>query len=133
MLVFGTCSPGESDLHTGVYLRKSEIPGLIESNALLGKPIHIEHSGRPVGNIVSAWQYGDRLDCVFRIGDDSVDSIFAQEFIKNRKCPELSLSYSVNMQHSKDGLLSGGAKEMVEVSIVRKGARDNCHIYGFST
>ena len=132
MLVFGTCSPGESDQHTGVYLRKSEIPALIQNNSLLGKPVHIEHSGRPVGQIVSAWQHGDRLDCVFRLNDESLDAVFAQEFVKNRQCPELSLSYSVNMQHSKEGYLSGGEKEMVEVSIVRKGARDNCLIYGHS-
>ena len=132
MLVFGTCSPGENDEHVGVYLKANEIPGLVQSNALIGKPVKIEHCGQSVGRVVSAWQHGDRLDCVFRLNDDSIDGVFAQEFVKNRRCPELSLSYSVTMQHSKDGTLSGGGKEMIEVSLVRKGARDNCRIYGHS-
>jgi hypothetical protein len=133
MLVYGTCNPeGESDTHTGVYLRKCDISKLVLSGSLLELPVKIEHTGRSVGKVVSAWQHDDRLDCVFRINDDSIDSIFAQEFVKNKKCPELSLSYNVTMQHSADGILSGGGKEMIEVSIVRHGARDNCKIYGFS-
>jgi len=28
--------------------------------------------------------------------------------------------------------LSGGGKEMIEVSIVKSGARENCRIYGHS-
>jgi hypothetical protein len=132
MLVYGTCNPaGESDAHTGVYLRKSDISRLVQSGALLELPVKIEHTGIAVGQVVSAWEHADRLDCVFRINDDSIDSIFAQEFVKNKRCPELSLSYNVTMQHSKEGVLSGGSKEMIEVSIVKHGARDNCKIYGF--
>ena len=77
-------------------------------------------------------EHGDRLDCVFRINNDSIDSIFAQEFVKSRKCPELSLSYAVTMQNSTDGFLTGGGKDMIEVSIVKSGARDNCLIRGFT-
>jgi len=113
-------------------LRKNDISSLVQTGALLELPVKIEHMGTPVGRIVSAWEHGDRLDCVFRLNDDSIDSIAAQEFVKNRRCPELSLSYSVTMQHSKDGLLSGAGKEMIEVSLVRNGARENCHIYGHS-
>ena len=132
MLVVGTASPAESDSHTGVYLRNQDISRLIQSGALLNLPVKIEHTGTPVGQIVSAWQYGDRLDCVFRINDDSIESLFAQEFVKSKRCPELSLSYSVTMQHSRDGTLSGEDKEMIEVSIVRNGARENCRIFGHS-
>lgn len=133
MLVYGTCNPaGESDAHTGVYLRKGDIARLVRTGALLELPVKIEHTGVPVGRVISAWEHDDRLDCVFRINDDSIDSIFAQEFVKNRKTPELSLSYNVTMQHSKDGVLSGGGKELIEVSLVRQGARNNCKIYGHS-
>ena len=132
MLVFGTCNPdGENDTHQGVYLRKGDISSLVTSGALLQLPVKIEHVGQPVGHIVSAWQHGNRLDCVLKINDNSIDSICAQEFVKSRQCPELSLSYAVTMQNSADGL-SGGNKDMIEVSIVRAGARDNCHIHGFS-
>jgi hypothetical protein len=132
MLVFGTANPeGEDDAHRGVYLRRCDIETLIRTNALHGKPVKIEHTGCPVGHIVSAWKNGNKLDCVLKINDDSIDSMFAQEFIKNRMCPELSLSYAVTMQNSADGL-TGGKKDFIEVSLVRSGARKDCHIHGFS-
>ena len=92
MLVFGTCSPAESDSHTGVYLRKNDVSNLIRTGALLQLPVKIEHTGTPVGRIVSAWEHGNRLDCVFRLDGDSIDSIAAQEFVENRRCLDLSLS-----------------------------------------
>jgi hypothetical protein len=133
MLCFGTCNPdGENDSHQGVYLRKTDISNLVETGALLSKPVKIEHVGQPVGHIVSAWKHGERLDCILKINNDSIDSVFAQEFVKSRRCPELSLSYAVTMQNSADGL-SGGNKEIIEVSIVRAGARNDCFIHGFSS
>jgi hypothetical protein len=133
MLVFGTCNPaGENSSHQGVYLRKDDISSLVRSGAMIDLPVKIEHMGASVGKVVSAWEHGDRLDCVFRINNDSIDSIFAQEFVKSRKCPELSLSYAVTMQNSTEGFLTGGGKDMIEVSIVKSGARDNCLIRGFT-
>jgi hypothetical protein len=132
MLVFGTCNPaGESDTHNGVYLRKKDISSLVSSGALLNLPVKIEHSGQSVGRVVSAWQHGERLDCVLKLDNNSIDSVFAQEFVRSSKCPELSLSYSVTMQHSADGGVSGGGKDMIEVSLVRMGARNDCKIHGF--
>jgi hypothetical protein len=133
MLVFGTCNPaGENSTHHGVYLRKDDISSLVKNGALLDLPVKIEHMGTPVGKVVSAWEHGDRLDCVFRIDDNSIDSIFAQEFVKSGRCPELSLSYAVTMQNSAEGFLTGGGKDLIEVSIVKSGARNDCLIRGFS-
>jgi hypothetical protein len=132
MLVYGCCNPdGEDNAFKGVYLRKEDISSLVNTNAFNKLPVKIEHTGEPVGEIVSAWKNGEKLDCVMRINDNSIDSMFAREFIKNRTCPELSLSYTVTMENSKDGL-KGERKELIEVSIVRKGARDGCHIHAFS-
>lgn len=132
MLVYGTCNPaGEGEDHAGVYLKKTDIARLVETKALLQLPVKIEHVGDPVGRIVDAWQHADRLDCVFRIDNNSKASVFAQEFVKDQRCPELSLSYQVTMQHSSDGKLSGEGKELIEVSIVRKGARHDCKIRGY--
>ena len=133
MLVYGTCNPpGENPSHAGVYLRSSDISSLVSSGALLQLPVKVEHMGQPVGRIVSAWEHNNRLDCVFKIDDSSIDSIFAQEFVKSKRCPELSLSYAVTMQNSADGCLTGGGKEIIEVSLVRRGARHDCHIHGFT-
>jgi hypothetical protein len=132
MLVYGTANPdGEDDNFKGVFLRKEDIASLVSTNALHKLPVKIEHTGEPVGEIVSAWKNGEKLDCVMRINDNSIDSMFAREFIKSRTCPELSLSYTVTMQNSKEGL-KGERKELIEVSIVRKGARPDCTIHGFS-
>ena len=133
MLVFGTCNPaGEKSSHQGVYPRKDDISSLVKSGAMINLPVKIEHMGASVGKVISAWEHGDRLDCVFRIDNTSIDGIFAQEFVKSRKCPELSLSYAVTMQNSTEGFLTGGMKDLIEVSIVRSGARDNCLIRGFA-
>ena len=133
--MYGTCNPaGENASHAGVYLRNSDISSLVTSGALLQLPVKVEHMGQSVGRIVSAWQHNDRLDCVFKLDYSSIDSIFAQEFVQSRKCPELSLSYAaVTMQNSADGCLTGGGKEGIEVSLVRQAARKDCHIHGFTS
>jgi hypothetical protein len=133
MLVYGCCNPaGEEDSHRGVYLRKRDLSEIVSNNSLINLPVRVEHSREDVGHIVSAWKNGERLDCVLKINDNNIDGVFAQQFVQNGLCPELSLSYSVVMENSKDGL-KGEKKEFIEVSLVRRGARPNCSIHGFST
>ena len=36
------------------------------------------------------------------------------------------------MQHSAEGKILGGEKEMMEVSLVKKGARHQCNIHGYT-
>ena len=110
MLVVGTASPAESDSHTGVYLRNQEISRLVQSGALIDLPVKIEHTGTPVGKIVSAWQHEDRLDCVFRINDDSIESLFAQEFVKSKRCPEFEPVVLCYHAAFKGGYSFGGWK-----------------------
>ncbi len=132
MLLYGCCNPpGVPEEHRGVYLRQQDIQEIVSSGSLVKKPVHIEHCGKPVGEVISAWQNGERLDCILKINSDSIDGIFAQEFVRLKKCPELSMSYSVVMENSGSGL-SGGRKEMLEISIVKVGARPDCNILGFS-
>jgi hypothetical protein len=133
VLVHGTVSPGEADSHTGVYLREKDIESLADSGALIGKPVKIEHCGDGVGTVLSAWKYGSRLDCVFRVDDSTVESMFAQGFVMSGRCPELSLGYSCVMTHSADGQLTGGYKEVHEVSIVKRGARHDCKIRAWNS
>lgn len=122
VLAYGTVNPeGESDSHTGVLLRERDIDSLAASGALVGKPVKIEHCGDAVGTVLSAWKHGNRLDCVFRLDDTSIESMCAQGFVMSGRCPELSLGYTVTMQNSADGKISGGYKEVHEVSIVKKG------------
>ena len=130
MLVYGTVNPpGEKETHTGLYLTEQDISDIVESRSMHNKPILIEHKGTSVGRVVSAWKNNNRLDCVFEV-DSSVHGLFARDFIENKKTPELSLGYIVEVEHS--GSSSKRRKKIVEVSLVKKGARDNCIIHGFS-
>jgi len=130
MLIWGTVNPdGEQNDHVGVYLRQKDIDDIARTNALVGKPVKIEHKGGDVGHIVSAWKHGNRLDCVMQI-NNNVEGLFAQKFIEGGKCRELSLGYQIDMQNSA-GVMNGGTKHVVEVSLVKNGARHECDIRGF--
>ena len=136
MYVYGTASPAEDDSHSGVYMRRSDISHIASSGSMVGKPVLVEHdSGARVGRVVTAW-VGDngRLDCVFKLDEPGLDGILAREIVKRRKCPELSLGYSVAMSMDRSGMRTGGdAKDVLEVSIVRRGARPGCFIHDFSS
>lgn len=130
MLIWGTVNPdGEDESHTGVLLRQRDVDSIAESGSLIGKPVHIEHKGGEVGRVISAWKHGNRLDCVLQI-DNNVEGLFAQNFVSGGRCRELSLGYVIDMQQS-DGQIKGGSKRVVEVSLVKKGARHECDIRGF--
>jgi hypothetical protein len=45
---------------------------------------------------------------------------------------DLSLGYNVQMSKNAVGKLVASNKKVIEVSIVQKGARDNCHIRGWN-
>lgn len=121
---------GEANAHTGVLLRQKDIDEIAATQSLVGKPVKLEHAGSDVGTVLSAWKHGNRLDCVLKINND-IEGLFTQNFVKNGKCRELSLGYIIDMKHSH-GQIQGGSKKVVEVSIVKKGARHECDIRGFS-
>lgn len=134
MLVWGTVNPdGEDNSHTGVLLRERDIVDLADTNGLVGKPVKIEHEGVSVGRVVHAWRHEKRLDCVLELDRNTAESLFARSFVRSGKTPELSLGYSVTMQQSANGQVLGGKKEVLEVSLVRKGARHNCLVRGFTS
>lgn len=131
MLIWGTVNPdGEENNHSGVLLRQKDIDEIASTNSLVGKPVKLEHQGQDVGSVLSAWKHGNRLDCVLKINND-IEGLFTQNFVKNGKCKELSLGYIIDMKHS-NGQIEGGTKKVMEVSIVKKGARHECEIRGFT-
>ena len=131
MLLWGTVNPdGESNAHRGVLLRDKDIEDLAASGCMIGKPVKMEHMGDAVGEVVSAWRHGRRLDCLLRIDRSNIEGVFAQHFVRTGVAKELSLGYQITMQNSADGGVEGGVKEVVEVSLVKKGARHECFIRG---
>ena len=72
-LLWGTANPeGLSDTYNWIYLNSTDIKDVvqqIEACSQRGEPIpvHVEHTGVPVGRVVSAWEHGGKLECVLRL------------------------------------------------------------------
>jgi len=73
-----------------------------------------------------------RMDVLMEIEDTQLEGALGKEFIQRGICPELSLGYNVTMSKSPAGFLRATNKKVVELSIVRQGARDGCKIRAFS-
>jgi len=138
MFVWGTCQPtGESNNYEGLFYTQKDIDECVNSDEMVGKPVKIEHKGRNIGRIVSAWKNSNgQIDCLLDIDNSSLEGNYAGKFLQAGLCKELSLGYVVDM---KQTVLNGAGadyssstpveKKIVEVSIVKKGARDNCFIH----
>ena len=100
---------------------------------MLRVPVKAEHGGAGLGHVVSSYMDGDgRLHCVMHIDECSVEGAIAAGLVRDGIASELSLGYSVDVAHSADGEgLQAQKKEIIEVSLVRKGARENCLVTAY--
>ena len=132
MLVMGVCNPaGESPAYNGLYFTDTELRELASDGRLRHVPVKAEHRGEQLGTVVSSFvDAAGRLNCVMRIADDTVEGAIAAGLVKDGIARELSLGYSVDVAHS-DNKLRAGAKKVLEISLVRKGARDACFVTAF--
>lgn len=134
MLVTGVCNPaGEAQGYNGLYFTDAELEDLTRSGRLLDVPVKAEHRGQELGRVVSSFVDGaGRLNCVMRIAEDTVEGAIAAGLVKDGIAGELSLGYSVDVAHSQQGKkLQAGAKNVLEVSLVRKGAREACFVTAY--
>lgn len=135
MLVTGVANPpGEMEAYNGLYLTVPEMERIVAERELQGVPVKTEHTGGNVGTVVSSFiDKQGRLHAVMDIEEGSVEGALTAGFIRDGVAADLSLGYSVDVAHSKkDDKLKAGAKRLLEVSIVRKGARSGCHINAYS-
>jgi hypothetical protein len=132
MLLLGTCNPtGENACYNGLYYTADELAVMVRSNALRGIPVKTEHAGGDIGRVVSGFlDASGALQCVMELDEDTVEGAIAGGFVRDGVAADLSLGYSVDVQHTDDRL-KAGAKKMLEISIVRKGARRGCHIHAY--
>ena len=132
MLLLGTCNPsGERAQYNGLYYTANELAALVQSNALHGVPVKTEHTGNEIGRVVSGFlDASGALQCVMEVDESTLEGAIASGFVRDGVAADLSLGYSVDVQHTDDRL-KAGAKKMLEISIVRKGARRGCHIHAF--
>lgn len=68
------------------------------------------------------------MDLVVEIDEKLLQGAFASEFVKRRICRDFSLGYSMQMSADSNGRVVAGSKKILEVSIVKKGARHGCKI-----
>ena len=95
-------------------------------------PVHIEHKGVEVGRVVSAWEHEGTLQCVLELDESVLEGAIGGEFVRSGICKDLSLGYTVELAQSKEnGKVKMRNKKLKEISIVKKGARKNCHIHGY--
>jgi hypothetical protein len=97
---------------------------------MCNKPVKVEHTGNAVGRVVHAWKNKENgLDCIMEIDERSMDGSIISSLVHNKCAKELSLGYRVRMNMSaSEACLE---KEVVEVSIVKRGLRPDCKIHGF--
>lgn len=148
MLVLGTANPsGEAATYNGLYFRQDELASMVGSRALRGVPVKAEHTGRAIGAVVSAFlDASGALQCVLEL-DDSVEGAIAGGLVRDGIAADLSMGYAVDVRHSgatgsgtngrleankpDPSRLVAGTKRTLEVSLVRRGAREGCHIHAY--
>jgi len=131
MLVMGVCNPaGEAADYNGLYFTDAELRELARGQ-LRDVPVKAEHRGQELGRVVSSFVDGaGRLNCVMHIAEDTVEGAIAAGLVKDGIAGELSLGYTVDVAHTGQKL-QAGAKRVLEVSLVRKGAREACFVTAF--
>jgi hypothetical protein len=108
MLLMGVCNPtGEQDTYNGLYLTRSEL-----------------------SSVVSDLDAQGNLNCIMELSKSSLAACLAQGFVRDGLALDLSLGYTVDIQNT-DNNLQAIEKKIVEVSLVRKGARSGCHITAY--
>jgi len=134
MFVWGTANPpGEMDGYNGLFLTQADIQSVVQDNSLNGLPVKIEHKGIKVGSVVTAWNNNGKLDLLIDVDERVLEGDVVSRFVRNKVCNDLSLGYTVGLQYSETAKTYTPAKKTFnEVSIVRAGAREKCHIHGYS-
>jgi phage head maturation protease len=130
MLVAGVCNPrGECPGYNGLYLTSKELVDVAAT--MRGAPVKAEHSGVVLGAVVSGFVASDgALNCVVRL-DETLEGEIVRGLVRDGVASDFSLGYHVDVTHS-DKRLVAGKKTLLEVSVVRRGARQGCHIMAYA-
>ena len=132
MLLMGVCNPtGEQDTYNGLYLTRSELSSVVSDSKMRGIPVKTEHAGSEVGRVLTSFLDAQgNLNCIMELSKSSLAACLAQGFVREGLALDLSLGYTVDIQKT-DNNLQAIEKKIVEVSLVRKGARSGCHITAY--
>ena len=138
MLLLGVCNPaGENNSYNGLYFKQSELNAMAMERSLIGVPVKAEHSGADVGSVCSAFlNSSGALSCVIDVPENTLQGSVVANLVRDGVALDLSMGYSVDVQHSgktqkPHRTLKAGKKKTLEISLVRKGAREGCHILAY--
>ena len=132
MLVAGICNPrGERSGYNGLYLTEDEITRVVSN--IKGVPVKAEHTGEALGRVVSGFvDESGALNCVVYL-DDTLEGSIAKGLVRDGIAADFSLGYSVDVSHSQaTNGLKAGQKTLLEISLVRRGAREGCHVLAYA-
>lgn len=133
MLLVGCCNPkGERASYNGLYYTQNELVSMVSDGRITGIPVKIEHTGSNVGTVISSYlDQNGALQCIMDIDEKaSVEAALTAGFVRDGIAADLSLGYTVDVLHS-DNRLQAGEKRLLEISVVRRGAREGCHIQAY--
>ena len=136
MHILGVCNPsGEDNSYNGLYLTKSELQHICDSGEFKNVPVLTEHGGASCGTVVSAFlDNTGQLNAIMEIDETQAIGAIAAGFVRDGINQELSLGYSVDVTHSNENGMkqkTAGTKKIMEVSLVKQGARDKCYVLAY--
>ena len=114
-------------------MTKGDIADAVRDNSMDGLPVKIEHKGVAVGKVVTSWINNGKMDLLIEVDERIFEGNIVSRFVRDGVVNDLSLGYNVGLQFSEQSQTYVAAKKTYnEVSIVRTGARNGCHINGYS-
>jgi hypothetical protein len=130
----GVANPaGEEAGYNGLFLTEGDIDAAVQGEVMNGLPVKIEHKGVPVGKVVTSWVNKGKMELLIDVDEHIFEGNVVSRFVRDNVVKDLSLGYNVALQFSDASQTYVAAtKTYNEVSIVRTGARNGCHINGYS-
>ena len=131
MLVCGQVNPPpvSSENYHGVYF--SDKDNMEEkARGLRGTPLRVEHDNKVlVGQVLNGWTDAKgAMWALAEINTGHIRGAMTAAAVQGGQLGEFSLGYVTKMERAANGGVSVHEKRILELSIVKKGARDGCHI-----
>ena len=131
MLVCGQVNPPpvSSENYHGVFFSdKDDLAG--KAKELKGTPLRVEHNhGVHVGQVLGGWTDAKgAMWALAEIETSHIKGAMTAAAVERGQLGEISLGYVTKMRRAGNGGVSVDEKRIIELSIVKKGARDGCRI-----
>lgn len=137
--IVACCHPkGEAEDYDGLFYRDCEFDQL--AAGLIDKPLLFNHEESvPLGKVVTAWADSPipgskeprQVFALCEIDDSTVNGKLAKQGIDKEVLQDVSIGHTCKIDHSAN-VSQVTAKQITELSICERGAREHTHIYGTS-